>query len=81
MDEIHRERNAFVRQVRLTAIEYIAVVIAGVAVAISLLALGFAAGANAHAVAQTARIEELSDKIGVLEVRVINAENRGKKNE
>ena len=78
-----REDNILARVIDAIRTESKAVTIAGIAMVVAFLALMMAwialdsaKTAEIRSELQTQHIEDLSDKIGVLEVRVINAEKK-----
>lgn len=71
-----RFQQAWERSKR-TALELIAIIIASISGVIAIIAMFVAAICIGIIVAQQGRIEELSDKIGVLEVRIQNHEHKG----
>ena len=73
-------RQAWERSKR-TALELLAIIIAGMSAGIAIISMFVAAICFAVAWAQSGRIEELSDKIGVLEVRIQNHEHKGHEDE
>lgn len=71
-----RFKQAWERSKRV-ALELVAIIIASISGVIAIIAMFVTALCVGLVVAQQDRIEELSDKIGVLEVRIQNHEHKG----
>ena len=71
---VFRLFRKFTREAQLLALSSIAIVVACLSLLLAFMALDNAKDAKLRAEYQDKYIEDLSDKIGVLEVRVINAE-------
>jgi len=79
--EVNSEHVRLWKQWKITAREWLAVIIASVATLVSIIAMFVTAICIGIIFAQSGRIEELSDKIGVLTVRIENHEHKEKHDE